>query len=100
MGSEMCIRDRSIAFRARTSSAVVGVACALCAASHVRVVDARTARDVFGTARDASTSSETPGERGEAILGRAARREIGRAWNAAIDGAFGAGVRALSERKL
>ena len=56
----------SIAFRARTSSAVVGVACALCAASHVRVVDARTARDVFGTARDASTSSETPGERGEA----------------------------------
>jgi hypothetical protein len=90
----------SIAFRARTSSAVVGVACALCAASHVRVVDARTARDVFETARDASTSSETPGERGEAILGRAARREIGRAWNAAIDGAFGAGVRALSERKL
>jgi hypothetical protein len=91
----------SIAFRARTSSAIIGATCALCAASHVRVVDARTSRDVFGTRSTSSaTSGDAARERGEAVLGRAARREIGRAWNAAIDGAFGAGVKALSERKL
>ena len=62
----------------------------------------RVPEDVAGASFMAlgAAEGETPGERGEAILGRAARREIGRAWNAAIDGAFGAGVRALSERKL
>ena len=39
-------------------------------------------------------------ERGEAVFGRAVRREIGRGWNAGVDAVFGAGVRALSERRL
>ena len=54
--------------------------------------------ELMTLAREEAEGAEC--ERGEAVFGRAVRREIGRGWNAGVDAVFGAGVRALSERRL
>jgi len=91
----------SLAFRARASSAVAGAGAAWAAATVVRHADAKATGDVFG-ARAAWEEDARGGEdaRGEVVFGRAVRRELGRGWNAGVDAVFGAGVRALSERRL
>lgn len=100
----------SIALRARTTGALVGFVAASALVADIRVANARSTRGVFAGSlaeRDASSSAADCGrtdgsddERGELVLGRAFRREVGRGWNAAVDGVFGAGVRALSDRGL
>lgn len=101
----------SIALRARTTGALVGFVAASALVADIRVANARSTRGVFAGSlaeRDASSSATDCGrttdgsddERGELVLGRAFRREVGRGWNAAVDGVFGAGVRALSDRGL
>lgn len=96
----------SIALRARTTGALVGFVAASALVADIRVANARSTRSVFGkdasssSASDLRRSSDGSDERGELVLGRAFRREVGRGWNAAVDGVFGAGVRALSDRGL
>ena len=100
----------SIALRARTTGALVGFIAASALVADIRVANARSTRGVFVSSleRDASSASgatdfgrkDGSDERGELVLGRAFRREVGRGWNAAVDGVFGAGVRALSDRGL
>lgn len=101
----------SIALRARTTGALVGFIAASALVADTRVANARSTRGVFASSLEGDASSasgavadfgRTDGsdERGELVLGRAFRREVGRGWNAAVDGVFGAGVRALSERGL
>jgi len=102
-------RCMSIALRARTTGALVGFVAASALVADIRVANARSTRGVFGgsdkdasssSASDLRQSSDGSDERGELVLGRAFRREVGRGWNAAVDGVFGAGVRALSDRGL
>lgn len=108
-------RCMSIALRARTTGALVGFVVASAVVADIRVANARSTRGVCDSlAREASATSSAAGgfgrtdgsaaveasERGELVLGRAFRREVGRGWNAAVDGVFGAGVRALSDRGL
>tara|TARA_B100000683_G_scaffold122584_2_gene120266 strand:+ start:13775 stop:14050 length:276 start_codon:yes stop_codon:yes gene_type:complete len=90
----------SLAFRARASSACAGAFAAFAAATVVRHADARASGDVLGARARWEEAEGAACERGEAVFGRAVRREIGRGWNAGVDAVFGAGVRALSERRL
>ena len=102
----------SIANRVRLTSALTGFLCASIAVTSVKYVDANTARRVFTStdearARGASTddvddvgAGARDGEGIERVFGRAVSRELRRTWNSGVDYAFGAGVKALSDRKL
>jgi len=97
----------SIANRVRLTSALTGLLCASIAVTSVKYVDANTARRVFTTearARGASNDDVGAGARDgegiERVFGRAVSRELRRTWNSGVDYAFGAGVKALSDRKL
>lgn len=98
----------SIANRVRLTSALTGLLCASIAVTSVKYVDANTARRVFTTtearARGASNDDVGAGARDgegiERVFGRAVSRKLRRTWNSGVDYAFGAGVKALSDRKL
>lgn len=101
----------SIANRVRLTSALTGLLCASIAVTSVKYVDANTARRVFTStdearARGASNDVDDvgagarDGEGIERVFGRAVSRELRRTWNSGVDYAFGAGVKALSDRKL
>ena len=98
----------SIANRVRLTSALTGLLCASIAVTSVKYVDANSARRVFdGTARaqprggrDDADAARDDDARIERVFGRAASRELRRGWNSAVDYVFGAGVKALSDRKL
>ena len=99
----------SIANRVRLTSALTGLLCASIAVTSVKYVDANTARRVFTTTTEARArgalnddvgAGARDGEGIERVFGRAVSRELRRTWNSGVDYAFGAGVKALSDRKL
>jgi len=96
----------SIARTVRLRSALVGFFFAQSLVVVVKYANARSRRTVFGSSldeRDATTTRAAAGDTShdnERSTTAIALREGKRTWNAFVDRAFGAGVKALSDRKL